>query len=47
MLKDQVLFDTVELVLNIAEDGSYGVPIYSFVNDTADLTVVPTAPEVD
>ena len=33
------------LVSSINEDGSYGVPIYSLVNDNADLTVVPTAPE--
>ena len=24
------------------EDGSYVVPIYSFVNDTSDMTIVPT-----
>lgn len=32
------------LVSSIDDDGSYGVPIYSLVSDTADLTVVPTAP---
>ena len=35
------------LVSHIGEDGSYGIPIYSFVNDTADLTIVPSAPDID
>ena len=30
------------LFSSIAEDGSFGVPVYSFVNDTADLTIVPS-----
>lgn len=30
------------LVSHIADDGSFGVPMYSFVNDTSDFTVVPT-----
>ncbi len=30
------------LVENISEDGSFGVPMYSFINDTGDFTVVPT-----
>ena len=29
------------LISNIAEDGSFSVPIYSFVNDKYDMTVVP------
>ena len=29
---------------NIAPDGTYGIPMYSFVNNTADFTAVPTAP---
>ena len=29
---------------SIEEDGSFGVPIYSFVADVGDLTVVPTKP---
>ena len=24
-------------------DGSYGTPVYSFVTDSCDMTVVPTA----
>ena len=37
------------LVSSIGEEGSYGIPIYSFVNDTADLTIVPdkTGAETD
>ena len=30
------------LAQSIDEDGNYGYPIYSFVNDTSDMTVVPT-----
>lgn len=30
------------LVENISEDGSFGIPMYSFINDTCDFTVVPT-----
>jgi hypothetical protein len=29
---------------NIAPDGTYGIPMYSFVNNKADFTAVPTAP---
>ena len=29
---------------NLAPDGTCGIPMYSFVNDTADFTAVPTAP---
>lgn len=29
---------------HIGKDGSYGIPMYAFVNDTADFTAVPTAP---
>ena len=29
---------------HIGDDGSYGIPMYSFVNNTADFTAVPTAP---
>ncbi|MDO4207193.1 MAG: hypothetical protein Q4D15_06355 [Lachnospiraceae bacterium] len=42
---DWIEFFIKTLVSNIAEDGSFGYPIYSFVNDTSDMTVVPTAPE--
>ncbi|MDY4041167.1 MAG: hypothetical protein SOY67_03580 [Collinsella sp.] len=37
-----VAFFIEKLTGSIEEDGSYGIPIYSFVNDTADLTVAPT-----
>lgn len=42
---DWIEFFIKTLASSIDEDGSYGIPIYSLVNDTADLTVVPTAPE--
>ena len=45
--EDWVEFFIKTLVTHIAEDGSFGVPIYSFVNDTCDMTVVPGTPEAD
>lgn len=33
------------LVENISEDGSFEIPMYSFVNDKSDFTVVPTMNE--
>ena len=33
------------LVESIEPDGSYGVPIYVFISDTASFSVVPTAPD--
>lgn len=45
--RDWIEFFIKTLVSSIDEDGSYGIPIYSLVNDTADLTVVPTAPEAE
>lgn len=45
--EDWVEFFIKTLVTHIAEDGSFGVPIYSFVNDTCDMTVVPEPPEAD
>ena len=45
--EDWITFFIKTLISNISEDGSFGVPIYSFVNDTSDLTVIPTAPTVD
>ena len=45
--RDWIEFFIKTLVSSINEDGSYGSPIYSLVNDTADLTVVPTAPELE
>ena len=29
---------------NIAEDGTYGVPMFTFCSDDADFTVIPAAP---
>ena len=29
---------------NIGDDGAFGIPMYCFVNNTADFTAVPTAP---
>lgn len=40
---DWVDFFMKTLLTYIAEDGSFGVPMYSFVNDTMDFTVVPTS----
>ena len=45
--EDWVKFFIQTLVAHIAEAGSFGVPIYSFVNDTCDMTVVPGPPETD
>ncbi len=33
------------LIKNFKEDGSYGMPMYTFVTDTSDFTVVPVAPD--
>ena len=43
--RDWIEFFIKTLVSSIREDGSYSWPIYSLVNDTADLTVIPTAPQ--
>ena len=39
-----VSFFLKKLIDAIYDDGSYGSPIYSMVNDTADITVVPDDP---
>ena len=39
-----VSFFLEKLIDAIHDDGSYGWPIYSMVNDTADITVVPDGP---
>ena len=39
--KDWIEFFIKTLISSIREDGSYSWPIYSFVNDMADLTVIP------
>lgn len=33
------------LYADIGADGSYGLPMYSFLTDTSDITVVPAKPE--
>ena len=40
--EEWVEFFIKTLLSNIAEDGSFAYPIYSFVNDESDMTVVPT-----
>lgn len=40
-------FFVQKLIESIDEDGSYGTPIYSFVNDTCDLTIVPTEAPIE
>lgn len=42
--EEWVKFFIRTLFEQIGDDGSYGIPMYSFVNDTADFTAVPTAP---
>ena len=42
--EDWAKFLVRTLFEHIGDDGSYNVPIYAFVNDTADFTAVPTAP---
>lgn len=44
---DWVRFFIEKLSESIEEDGSYGYPICSFVNDTSDMTVAPTKPIAD
>lgn len=33
------------LVSHIDEDGGFGIPMYTYVNDSSDFTVVPVRPE--
>ncbi len=40
--EEWVKFFIRTLFEHIADDGRYGIPMYSFVNDTADFTAVPT-----
>ena len=42
--EEWVKFFIRTLFEHIGDDGSYGFPMYSFVNNTADFTAVPTAP---
>ena len=45
--EEWVKFFIRTLFEHLEEDGSYGIPMYSFVNNTADFTAVPTAPMPD
>ena len=40
--REWIEFFIQKLFLSIDMDGSYSVPIYLFVNDTCDLTIIPT-----
>jgi hypothetical protein len=42
--EDWVKFLIRTLFEHIDDNGGFGVPMYAFVNDTADFTAVPTAP---
>lgn len=44
---DWIEFFVEKLMESIEEDGSYGIPIYSFVNDTCDMTIIPTKPDAE
>jgi len=43
--EDWVKFFIQTLVGSIEDGGRYGIPIYSFINDESDMTIVPTRPE--
>ena len=40
--EEWIRFFVQKLIESIDENGFYGVSIYSFVNDTCDMTIVPT-----
>lgn len=40
--QEWIEFFVQKLIESIDDDGSYGTPIYLFVNDTCDMTIVPT-----
>lgn len=44
--QDWITFFVEKLIGSMNKDGSYGIPIYSFVNDTCDMTIIPTNPEM-
>ena len=43
--RERIEFFIEKLIGSIGEDGTFGVPICTFISDTADFTVVPTAEE--
>ena len=45
--EEWVKFFIQTLLEHIDDEGNYGVPMYSFVNDTSDFTAVPTMPGPD
>ncbi len=45
--QEWIEFFVEKLMKSIEDDGSFGVPIYSFVNDTCDMTIIPTKPDID
>lgn len=42
--KDWIEFFLEKLMSAFDEDGGYGMPVYSFVTDESDMTLVPTKP---
>lgn len=40
--KDWIEFFLEKLISAFDEDGGYGIPVYSFVTDESDMTIVPT-----
>ena len=40
--REWIEFFIEKLAESIEDDGSYGVPMYSFINDSCDMTVIPT-----
>lgn len=45
--EEWIQFFISKLIESIDENGSFGYPVYSFVNDNSDFTLVPTMPEED
>jgi len=42
--RDWIDFFVATLLKSFKDDGSFGIPIYSFVNDTSDMTIIPVRP---
>ena len=40
--EEWIKFFVSTVMSNIGEDGSFGIPMYTFISDTCDFTVVPT-----
>lgn len=43
--QEWVEFFLEKLIAGIDEDGCFGTPIYSFVNDSSDMTIIPVRPD--